>query len=187
MTGRDDWTARAKARLGWALNVTMPCTPMLFMGTEVHHYGYWCPDTDAYGDHRFNWDLARDEIGTAMRNLVRDVNQVRWDNSALRSNGGPLFTHLDVQNRVLAFKRFDEAGNVILTVVNISENQWNNATYGVSLDGDTGTWEEIFNSQSRQYGGWNDSGNYLAFPSVANDGRIYLRLPKWSVLIFRKR
>jgi hypothetical protein len=81
----------------------------------------------------------------------------------------------------------DEAGNVILTVVNISENQWNNATYGASLDGDTGTWEEIFNSKSRQYGGWNDSGNYLAFPSVADDGRIFIRLPKWSVLIFRKR
>ncbi|HEY4329444.1 MAG TPA: alpha-amylase family glycosyl hydrolase, partial [Phycisphaerae bacterium] len=46
--GRDDWTARAKARLGWALNITMPGTPMLFMGEEVHHYGYWCPTIDQY-------------------------------------------------------------------------------------------------------------------------------------------
>jgi hypothetical protein len=65
--------ALKKARLGWALNVTMPCTPMLFMGTEVHHHSYWCPDTDAYGDHRFNWDLARDDIGAA--GLVRCGDQ----------------------------------------------------------------------------------------------------------------
>ena len=47
-------------------------------------------------------------------------------------------------------------------------------------------WEEIFNSQSPQYGGWNDSGNYLANLVVQSDGRFYIRLPKWSVLIFRK-
>jgi 1,4-alpha-glucan branching enzyme len=48
-------------------------------------------------------------------------------------------------------------------------------------------WEEIFNSQSPQYGGWNDSGNYLANLVVESDGRFYIRLPKWSVLIFRKQ
>ena|ERR1022692_177278 len=47
-------------------------------------------------------------------------------------------------------------------------------------------WEEIFNSQSPQYGGWNDSGNYLANLVVQSDGRFYIRLPKWSVLIFQK-
>jgi 1,4-alpha-glucan branching enzyme len=186
-TGRDNWTARAQARLGWALNVAMPGTPMLFMGTEVHHWGYWNPDTDAYGDHRFNWDLARDSTGIAMRNLVRDANRVRLENPALCSDGGPLFTHLDPQNRVLAFKRFDTAGNVVLTVVNLSQGQWDNPTYGVDLGGDGGTWEEIFNSQAPQYGGWNDSGNYLAFPSVDPDGHIYIRLPRWSVLMFRKQ
>jgi 1,4-alpha-glucan branching enzyme len=186
MVGRNDWIARAKARMGWSLNVSMPGTPMLFMGSEVDHYGYWNPDTDAYGDHRFNWDLARDAIGDSMRNLVRDINRVRTSNPALRGEAGPLFTHLDAQNRVLAFKRFDFAGNVLLAVVNASDNQWDTAIYGVSLDGDMGTWQEIFNSQSPQYGGWNDLGNFLAFPKVRNDGRIYIRLPKWSVLIFRR-
>lgn len=184
--GREDWTARAKARLGWALTVAMPGTPMLFMGSEMHHYGYWCPDLDQYGDHRLDWALADDAIGTQMRALVADVNQVRLEHPALRSNTLQ-FTHLDEANHVLAFKRWNDRGDVLLTVVNVGEQQFSDATYGVSLGGDGGTWEEIFNSQSPQYGGWPDSGNYLAFPTARTDGRIYIRLPKLSVLIFRKR
>lgn len=186
MVGRNDWTARAKARLGWALNVTMPGTPMMFMGTEVHHYGYWGPDTDEYGDHRYDWALEADTIGLEMRNLVRDINWVRWNHPALRANGRPLFTHFDPNNGVLAFKRFNAEGSVVLVVVNIGENQFDSATYGVHLGGDGGTWDELFNSQSPQYGGWANSGNFQAFPSVQSDGRIYIRLPKLAVLVFRK-
>jgi 1,4-alpha-glucan branching enzyme len=183
--GRSDWTAQAKARLGWALNVTMPGTPMLFMGSEVHHYGYWSPDSDGYGDHRFDWSLTTDAIGSPMKQLVTDANALRRAHPALRTNA-LLFTHQDDDNGVVAFKRWNDQGDVILTVVNVGENQFSDATYGVSLGGDGGTWEEIFNSQSPQYGGWADSGNYLAFPSVQSDGKMYLRLPKLGVLVFRK-
>jgi 1,4-alpha-glucan branching enzyme len=186
VVGRDDWTARAKARLGWALNAAMPATPMLFMGSEVHHYGYWCPDTDFYGDHRFDWNLTRDPIGNEMQTLVRDANRLRWERPALRAFARPQFTHVDPDNGVIAFKRWNDQGDIVLTVVNLGDRQFNDAAYGVSLGGDGGTWEEVFNSQSPQYGGWNDSGNYQAFPSVQNDGRIYIRLPKLAVLVFRK-
>lgn len=187
ITGRDDWTARAKARLGWALNVAMPGTPMMFMGTEVDHHGYWCPDTDIFGDHRFDFGLVSDEIGRQMQALVRDANNLRWARPALRSNGRPLFTHADPDNGVLAFKRFNGEGDVVLVVVNIGERQFDDRTYGIDLGGDGGTWEEVFNSQAPQYGGWKDSGNFLTFPSVEADGRIYIRLPKLAVLVFRKQ
>ena len=84
------------------------------------------------------------------------------------------------------WKAWDDSGNVILTVVNLSDNQWDQTIYGVNIGGAGDSWEEIFNSQSPQYGGWNDSGNYLANLVVQSDGRFYIRLPKWSVLIFRK-
>jgi 1,4-alpha-glucan branching enzyme len=185
ITGRLDWTARAKARMGWSLNATMPSTPMMFMGTECHHYGYWTPALDHYGEHRFNWDLTRDTIGSEMRNLVRDINALRASHTALR--GDTLaFPHLDAQSRVLAFKRWNYGGDLLLIVLNMSDNQWDHAEYGVNMGGEQGTWEEIFNSQSPQYGGWNDSGNYLAYPSVRSDGTIRIRLPKWSVLVLRK-
>src|SRR5947209_16082070 len=127
----------------------MPGTPMLFMGSEIHHYGYWCPDIDQYGDHRFDWAIADDAIGKPMRALVADANQIRRNHPALRSDS-LLFTQMDYANDVLAFKRWNDQGDVILTVVNIGDQQFANATYGVDLAGDGGTWEEIFNSQSPQ-------------------------------------
>lgn len=74
----------------------------------------------------------------------------------------------------------------MLVVVNLGDNQWDAATYGVNVGAAGERWMEVFNSQSPQYGGWNDSGNYLADLWVQGDGRFYVRLPKWSVLIFRR-
>jgi 1,4-alpha-glucan branching enzyme len=187
MTGRQNWYALAQARMGWALNIAIPGTPLLFMGTEIHHYGYWNPSLDPFGDHRFDWAIAGDSIGMAMRNLVADANNVRWNNAALRSDSPPSIPHFDAHNNVLGFLRWDNIGNVLLTVVNLSDNQWDHPQYGVDIGNPGDSWEEIFNSQSPQYGGWNDSGNYLMNPIVQSDGRFYIRLPKWSVLIFRKR
>jgi 1,4-alpha-glucan branching enzyme len=187
VSGRDNWYARAQARLSWALNIALPCTPMLFMGTECHHYGYWCPENDPFGDHRFDWSIAGDQTGQPMRELVRDANAVRWNNPALRSDYVPDFPHFDLQNGVLAFRRWDGVGNVVLVVVNLSDNQWDDAVYGVSVGYPGDAWAEILNSQAPQYGGWNDSGNYLADLRVGDDGRINIRLPKWGVLIFQKR
>jgi 1,4-alpha-glucan branching enzyme len=75
---------------------------------------------------------------------------------------------------------------VVLVVVNCSGNKWSDASYGVDTHAD-GSFEEIFNSQAPQYGGWNDSGNYAAVLPVDGGGKIYIRLPEWSTLIFRRR
>jgi 1,4-alpha-glucan branching enzyme len=187
ISGRLNWYAQAQCRMGWALNIAVPCTPMLFMGTECHHYGYWNPANDPFGDHRFDWSIAGDPIGWEMRNLVTDANTLRWNNTALRSDNGPQTTHYDSQNNVLGFLRWSDDGNVLLAVANLSDNQWDQPSYGVNVGGTGDHWEELFNSQSPQYGGWNDSGNYLADLVVQDDGRFYARLPKWSVLIFRRR
>jgi 1,4-alpha-glucan branching enzyme len=186
ITGRDDWVARAKARMGWALNVTMSCTPMMFMGSECMHHGYWNSAQDAYGEHRFDFALTQDSIGQATRALVADANQLRQDHGALRTFN-VLVTHRDRQNRVLGFKRYDDGGDVLLVVLNMSDNEFHDANYGVDLSGDDGLWEEVFNSQAPQYGGYADSGNFLAVLTPAGDGQIRIRLPKWSVLVFRKR
>ena len=187
--GRQNWYARAKARMGWALNVAIPGTPMLFMGSECHHWGYWWPNTDANSqtpEHRFDWAIAGDKIGAPMQKLVRDANWVRWHNPALRSETLQ-FIHEDPTNSVLAFKRWHKGGNIVITVVNFSNHQWQNRDYGVHAGGEAGQWEEIFNSQSPQYGGWNNAGNYDYNPWIQGDQKLYINLPKWSVLMFRKR
>ncbi len=187
VTGRNNWYARAQARLGWALNVAMPCTPLLFMGGECHHYGYWNPANDAYGDHRFDWSIAGDALGWEMRTLVGDINALRWSLPALRSDIPPLFPHFDAQNRVLAFLRSDIAGQSVLVVVNLSDQQWSDPVYGVTIGGGGDHWSEIFNSQAPQYGGWPDSGNGPVDLSVGADGQLHIRLPQWSILLFQKK
>ena len=124
--GRNNWYARAKARLGWALNVAIPAIPLMFMGSECHHWGYWWPNPDRNAftsEHRFDWSIAGDTVGMPMRNLVRDVNWVRWDNPALRSPTLQ-FIHEDQSNHVLAFKRWHEGGNIVMVVINLSDRQW---------------------------------------------------------------
>jgi 1,4-alpha-glucan branching enzyme len=183
--GRENWYARAKARVGWALAVALPGNPMLFMGTECHMWGYWSPNSDANGDHRFDWKLAGDRIGLEMRRMVKDANNVRWRHPALRSDTAQ-WTFADSTDQIVAFKRWDGKGDTILTVVNLSDGQWEHGEYGIRTGDTTGTWEEIFNSQSPRYGGWDGAGNYGARKSVQNDTKIYINLPKWSVLMFRK-
>ena len=184
--GRDDWFARAKARVGWALAVALPGNPMLFMGTECHTWGYWSPNGDANGDHRFDWNLAGDRIGLEMRRMVTDANNARWSHPALRSDSAQ-WTFADDANQIVAFKRWDEqSGDTILTVVNLSDGQWQHGEYSVRTGDTTGVWEEIFNSQSPQYGGWDGSGNYGAPKPVQEDTRITISLPQWSVLMFRR-
>ena len=187
--GRDNWHARAKCRLAFALNVTMPGTPMMFMGSECHMgapslpWGYWHDGVDARGDHRFDWSIAGDSTGIPMRRMVTDINRVRWNNSALRSETLDV-THIDHHNRIIAFKRWDN-GNVILTIVNLGEKNFGGFCYGVSTGNQFGQWTQVFCSQDAIYGGWDGAGNAFHQPSTQPDQRIYVNVPKWSVTVMK--
>ncbi len=189
--GRENWWARAKCRLAWALNVAMPGTPMLFMGSECHMasphiaWGYWHDGWDGQGDHRFNWQIAGDPLGIEMRRLVAACNAVRWENPALRADSLSI-PHEDHQNQVLGFTRqfYD---NVVLTVVNLSDQNFGNYTYGVRTGGYSGQWTQILCTQDSAYGGWDGAGNAFHEPWTQPDGQVYINLPKWSVVMLRRK
>jgi 1,4-alpha-glucan branching enzyme len=189
--GRENWWARAKCRLAWALNVAMPGTPMMFMGSECHMasphvaWGYWHDGSDEHGDHRFNWDIAGDPIGMEMRRLVAACNAVRWQNPALRADSLAI-PHEDPMNQVIGFVRqlYD---NVVLTVVNLSEQNFTDYSYGVRTGGHNGQWTQILCTQDAAFGGWDGAGNAFHEPWTQSDGHVYINLPKWSVVILRRR
>ncbi len=188
--GREDWWARAKCRLAYALNVAMPGTPMLFMGSECHMssphvaWGYWHDGSDLRGDHRFNWDVAGDPIGIEMRRLITACNDVRWQNPALRADS-LVIPHEDPMNQVLGFvRRF--GSNVILTVINLSEQNFSDFRYGVRTGGHAGQWMQILCTQDAAFGGWDGAGNAFYEPWTQPDGQVYINLPKWSVVMFRR-
>ena len=187
--GRDNWHGRAKCRLAWALGCAMPGTPMMFMGSECHMgspnvaWGYWHDGWDNNGDHRFDWSIAGDPIGIEMRRFVKEVNQLRRDNPALRSES-LIITHEDQDNQVIAFKRWQD-GNLVLTVINLSETNFENHSYGVSTDQQYGRWSRILCTQDARFGGWDGAGNAYHEPNTAPDGKVYINLPKWSVVMLR--
>ncbi len=182
--GRLNGYARAKCRLAWALNATIPGTPMLFMGTEGHIDGFWNPWVGAGQDNRLDWQRIGDDLGAPMQRMVTDVNTLRWSHPALRSAAGQI-THTDFTNDIVAFKRWGDTGDVLLIVVNASDGQWDNSQYAVSLAGDSGAWQEVFNSQAPLYGGVNTVGNpgYLL---NATNGQLAINLASWSVHIFAR-
>jgi 1,4-alpha-glucan branching enzyme len=183
--GRLNGYARAKARLAWAMNATLAATPMLFMGTEGHLDGFWDPVVSAGYDHRLNWLEIGNDLGAPMQLMVAEINNLRWQHPALRSPAG-LVTHIDRQNGVVAFKRYDTQGDVLLIVVNAGDGQWDANQYGVSLAVDSGAWREIFNSQAPTYGGINTVGN-PGYDLDSVGGNLWLNLPSWSVLVFQKQ
>jgi 1,4-alpha-glucan branching enzyme len=182
--GRLNGYARAKCRLAWALDATLAGTPMLFMGTEGQIDGFWNPWVGPGFDNRLDWLRIGDDLGGPMQRMVSDVNNIRWNHSALRSPAGQI-THTDRTNGVVAFKRWNDGGDVLLVVVNASNGQWGDTQYAVGINGDTGTWYEIFNSQAPLYGGVNSVGN-PGYALNASNGQLWINLSMWSVHIFVK-
>jgi 1,4-alpha-glucan branching enzyme len=188
--GRDDWTARAKCRLAWALNAAGPGNPMMFMGSECLQgaphvtWGYWHDGHDRRGDHRFDWRIAGDELGIQMRRLVAACNAVRRDNPALRADSLDV-VHEDDTNQVLGFVR-RWRGNVVLAVANLGDRTFGDHGYGVATGGTTGRWTQVLCTQDAAFGGWDGAGNAFHEPETQPDGRVYLNLPKWSMVLLRR-
>ena len=69
-------------------------------------------------------------------------------------------------------------------VVNASSKQWEGRSYGVKTGGDARPLVEVFNTQAAEYGGWETSGNKEA-EVAPKDGKAFMNVPKWSVLVFK--
>lgn len=185
--GRDNWYARAKVRLAWLLNVACVGLPMMFMGTECLMPDFWADYVDTNSiDHRFNWLYTEDLYGQQMRRLVTHANGVRYMNPALRTKNIEI-THTDYNNSVLAFKRWNNEGNIVLTVVNASDTNFQHHCYGIRTGNVFGRWSQLICSQDATYGGWDGAGNADYEPVTTETGSIYINLPQWSVVILRWR
>jgi len=181
--GRHNWHARAQVRMWYGIQAMGRGLPMIFMGSETLQDEWWHVDEQ----HRFNWALVSgaDPAARQMMACVRDLNTLRLANPALTSEQ-IRFVHEDPSGAVLAWQRQDEAPeNVVLCVANLSENDWAGFGYGVATGWGAGRrWQQIFNSQAAQYGGWDASGSPGMLTSD-NEGRIRVNMPKWSVAAYR--
>jgi 1,4-alpha-glucan branching enzyme len=77
--------------------------------------------------------------------------------------------------------------NVVLVVVNLSEQNFGNHSYGVDTGGRHGQWTQVLCTQDATFGGWDGAGNAYYEPWTQDDGKLYVNLPKWSVVIFSRK
>ncbi|KIZ02351.1 1,4-alpha-glucan branching enzyme [Monoraphidium neglectum] len=178
--GRHDPHASAAARCWWAANVAAAGLPMMFMGTEAAQSGWW--DTDAW--HGMQWGNTEDEAGRAMMAAVRGANALRASLPALR-RGRASQLHEDRPNGVMAYERVADGEDEprVVVVVNAGRGYWQGSEYGVWVGG-TGTMEEVYCSQSPEYGAVGGHHSNAGAPLQIHDGRIWLNLPPCCTMYF---
>lgn len=119
-----------------------------------------------------------------MRRLVGACNAMRWQNAALRADSLSI-PHEDHHHQVLGFVRqFHD--NIVLVVVNLGDRNFSDHSYGVRTGGLFGQWTQILCTQDAAFGGWDGAGNAYHQPWTWSDGQLYINLPKWSVVVFRR-
>ncbi|MGA1870859.1 MAG: alpha-amylase family glycosyl hydrolase [bacterium] len=189
--GRNNWHARAQIRMWYALQAMSRGLPMIFMGTETLQEEWWHVDEG----HRFNWWFVdeHDLFATQMMRCVKDANSLRLGSCAFTSEN-IRFVHEDAEHTVLAWIRWADEHDprkrrdkdeVYLCVANIGERQWERSDYGLHTGWGAGrVWKQIFNSQAEVYGGWDGSAPIGEFSSD-HEERIWINLPKWSLLVFQ--
>lgn len=179
----DDTTrpyAEARSRVCLGLSLLSAGTPMFMMGEEVaaqNDFTYRCFLADRE-------DILSKKIsdGQRMFRFYKDIIRLSHNQPSIRTHNITIL-HTNDDNRVIAFKRWDNHEELIV-VASLNNQPFDN--YRVENDAyiPNGNWIEIFNSDAEIYGG-RSVGNFSAsLPSV--DGQLRMRLPANGILVFAR-
>jgi len=179
----DDVWAKGRTKLGEGLALTAPGIPTFLMGTEWledENFGSGSPS----GANRIDWSHKTAYAG--IFDYYADLNRVRRWNPGLHAGSGHQVFHVNEVGNVVAFQRYDLAGNVLVVVASFS----NSDQYGYRLGfPQSGTWYELINSQAPGYeGDGPTNGGPRNTEAVAYDGfgqSALIDLPAMGLLVFR--
>jgi 1,4-alpha-glucan branching enzyme len=185
MTG-DDWQKFANLRLLLGYMYTQPGKKLLFMGSEFGQWHEWNHDGS------LDWDLAQYDRHAGIQRLVEDLNRLYRSEPALHEldcdpAGFEWIDCNDAESSVLSFIRKGRSTNDILAVIcNLTPVTRHNYRVGVPRGG---FWEEILNSDSRDYwgSGQGNLGGVEAAP-LSFHGRPYslsLTLPPLAAVLLK--
>ncbi len=183
----DPWQQFANLRLYLAFQWTQPGKKLLFMGGEFGQEQEWDHDGS------LDWHLLGDPRHGGLKALVGDLNRLYRDLPALHRLDceGRGFAWIDCNDNrqsILAWlRRSDEAADVpVAAVANFTPVVRRRYRLGVP---EGGRWLEVFNSDSRFYGG-SDLGNGAgveaeAHPWHGHPWSLELDLPPLGLLLLR--
>lgn len=181
----DNWQKRANLRLLYGYQWTQPGKKLLFMGSEFGQWNEWKDNGE------LDWNLLEYAEHQGIQRCVADLCKLYTDEPALHEQDfNPAgFQWIDCNNRdmsTLSYLRRAKNSDVYLIVVcNFTPNVRHDFWVGVP---EAGEFQEVFNSDSRYYGGENVlNGAVVAdpLPCQGYTHTIRITLPALSVVIFR--
>ncbi len=183
----DEWQRFANLRLLYTFQWTFPGKKLLFMGQEFAQPWEW-------NHHQsLPFDLMTDARHAGIHHLVRDLNGLYRRHAALhrRDTEGDGFAWLswdDRENSVLSFLRRDGDAHA---VVILNATPVPRRSYRVGVPEGASAYREVFNSDSRYYGG-TDVGNphplaVQQVPCMGYPCSIELTLPPLAGIVLLPR
>lgn len=146
----DEWRKFANLRIVYGYMYTHPGKKMLFMGNEFAKTSEWNEKVE------LDWELLQYELHKGMQAFVKDLNELYRNYKSLwevdYEYGG--FEWIDCHNweqSIISFiRKSKNRDEKLVIVINFTPEVRKNFILGVE---DEGVYEEIFNSDSAQYGG----------------------------------
>jgi len=148
----DDWQKFAHLRAYYGFMWSHPGKKLLFMGGEFAQWQEWNFDTS------LEWELLNEAHHAGLQRLVKELNRLYQNEPALYENdcaasGFQWIDASDTDNNVLSFIRKAKSSNdFIIIVSNFSPVPRDGYRIGVP---ETGTYQEVFNSDAERYWGSN--------------------------------
>jgi 1,4-alpha-glucan branching enzyme len=183
----DDWQKFANLRLLFGYMYAQPGKKLLFMGGELGQWNEW------YHEASLDWHLLDYPFHAGLQRWVEDLNRVYRDERALHElDFDPAgFEWIDCndsdQSTVSLMRKGRAANDVVIAACNFTPLPRHNYRVGVP---NGGIWEEILNSDARDYGGsgQGNMGGVEAVP-ISFHNRPYslnLVLPPLGAVFFKR-
>ncbi len=180
----DEWQRFANLRLLYTYMFTYPGTKLLFMGCELGEPGEW----RHHG--QLSWELLQQAPHRGIYQLVGDLNRLYRSERSLHRNdfaavGFEWIDCHDSTQSVLSYVRRD-GEEFLIVVLNFTPVVRTGYRIGVPRGG---RYSEVFNSDSRFYGG-SDTGNPLLLASqplswMGRRDSLALTLPPLAAVVLR--
>jgi 1,4-alpha-glucan branching enzyme len=112
-----DEEAYLRAKLGALILLTAVGVPMIWMGEE---FGEYVPMSQQ--SNKINWTLLENEPNKDLFEFYKTLIRLRKTNPAFYTANVEFF-HEDTENDVLGFLRYDDEGNSVVIILNLSDEQ----------------------------------------------------------------
>jgi 1,4-alpha-glucan branching enzyme len=158
-----DDPAFRRNKLGISLLLTSPGIPMIYMGQE---FGESAAKTTDW--QRIDWSLLQNERNADLMRYYSGLIYLRKTSRALQSNTFEAICS-DTERCLFAYKRWDDAGGVVVVVANLQDTYLGEVKVG-EWPGD-GRWHEYHNNYDIDV-----AGGFLTDTLAESEVKIYVKV-----------